>query len=270
MRTQEPNAFGSLLRYWRGARKMSQLDMAVEARVSGRHVSFVETGRSTPSREMVLLLADVLEVPLRERNTLLVAAGYAPVFRETDLGAPELRVIRRSLECVLEHHNPYPSILVDRHWNILLQNAASIRLFPRFLANPAALEPPLNSIRLLFDPNGLRPFILNWEEVAASMIQRLHRDLAAAPNDEACRTLRDELLATPGVRPEWRLADYGMEHPMILTMRLKKDDVRLNLFSAITIMDTPLDVTLQELRVDTLLPADEETEQTLQALCGSA
>ena len=270
MRGNEACAFGRLLRYWRGSRKMSQLDVALEARVSSRHVSFVETGRSAPSREMVLLLADVLEVPLRERNTLLMAAGYAPVYRETDLDAPELCVIRRSLEFVLEHHNPYPSILVDRHWNILLQNAASIRLFPRFIADRAALKTPLNSIRLLFDAKGLRPYILNWEEIAAAMIQRLHRDLAAAPNDEECRTLRDELLATEGVPPDWRLPDYGREHPVILSMRLKKEDLCLNLFSAITTMDTPLDVTLQELRVDTFLPADEETERTVRALCGSA
>lgn len=266
MRATERNPFGNLLRYWRGARKLSQLALALEAHVSIRHVSFVENGRSAPSREMVLRLADVLEVPLRERNTLLVAAGYAPIYQETDLDAPELRMVRRSIEFVLEHHNPFPSIVVDRCWNILMHNSASRRLLPRLVADPAALKAPLNSIRLLFDANGLRPFVLNWAEVAAAMIQRLHRQLVAAPNDEACRTLLDELLATDGVPASWRLPDYALQHPAVFSVRVRKEKLSLNLFSAITTLGTPLDITLQELRMDTFLPADEETERRLRAI----
>ena len=157
---------GPLLRHWRAARRVSQLDLALDADVSSRHLSFVETGRAQPSREMVLRLAEALEVPLRERNALLLAAGYAPLYRETDLGAPEMVDARHAVEFILAQQEPYPAIVVDRHWNVLLANQATHRFLALFLPGPPA--GPVNVMRLIFDPQGVRPFVENWEEVRAS------------------------------------------------------------------------------------------------------
>ena len=245
---------------------MSQLDLALAARVSSRHLSYVETGRAQPSRDMVLLLVEVLDVPLRERNTLLQAAGFAPRFRETALTAPALEPVRRSIEFMLEHHNPYPAVLVDRHWNLLMQNRASAALLPRFIAAPQAMQPPLNGMRLLFKREGLRPFICNWEEVAAAMIQRLHREAALAGNDEGTVALLKELLDVEGVPADWRKPDYAHEHPVIISIQIKRDDLELNLFSAITTLGTPLDITLQELRLETFFPADAATDKAVRSL----
>jgi transcriptional regulator with XRE-family HTH domain len=163
---------GPLLRHWRAARRVSQLDLALDADVSSRHLSFVETGRAQPSREMVLRLAEALEVPLRERNALLLAAGYAPLYRETDLGAPEMVEARLAVEFILAKQEPYPAIVVDRHWNLLLANPSTHRFLALFLPGPPA--GPVNVMRLMFDPRGVRPFVENWEEVARHLVERLH------------------------------------------------------------------------------------------------
>lgn len=261
----EVSPFGSLLRYWRGARNMSQLAVATEAEVSTRHVSFIETGKSTPSRDMVLLLAEVLEVPLRDRNALLQAAGYAPQYRETSLGAPELQPIRRSIEFMLEHHNPYPAVLVDRHWNMQMQNHAAAALLPHFVADPSAFVPPINVMRMVFHPAGLRPFIVNWNELASSLVQRLHAE-AVLTTDEGLHALLDELLSAEGVPDNWRVPDYSADHPVIIPTHVRRDDLELRLFSAITTLGTPLDITLQELRIETFFAADEQTHETIHAL----
>src|SRR5262245_200953 len=167
---------GHLIRHWRGVRRKSQLALAVQAGVSARHVGFIEVGRATPSREMLMLLAGVLDVPLRERNALLLAAGYAPVYRETGLEAPEMEHARRAVALILEHQEPYPAVVMDRHWNILSSNAAAQRFFSRLLPpakEPAATRP--NLVRSMFDPHGLRPFVANWESAAEALVQRIHR-----------------------------------------------------------------------------------------------
>lgn len=265
---RKPTALGELLRYWRGIRKLSQLDLALEAEVSARHLSFVETGRSKPSREMVLRLAEVLELSLRDRNGLLHASGFAPVYRETRLDDPELAPVRRSIEFLLSRHDPYPAVLVDRHWNQLMGNRAASAIMPRFVKSAEALTPPINTMKLLFDPAGIRPFVVNWEELAGAMVQRLHREVAHDPGDEPMCALLDMALSADGVPDSWRAPDLGAEHPIVVEMRVRRGDLELGLFSAITTLGTPLDITLQELRLETFLPADEQTEQTLRDLAG--
>ena len=169
--------FGPLLRRWRTRRRLSQLDLAVEAGVSTRHLSFIETGRAQPSREMVLLLARALDVPLRDRNDLLTMAGYAPIYRATSLEAPAMAQVRRALDFILRQQEPYPALVLDRHWNVLRVNDGSARVQAVFLDPKAVAElGPPNAMRLMFHPSGFRPYIVNWEPTAASLIQWLHRD----------------------------------------------------------------------------------------------
>jgi transcriptional regulator with XRE-family HTH domain len=189
---------GQLLRQWRAHRGLSQLDLSVEAGISARHLSFVETGRAQPSREMVLLLSRALDVPLRDRNELLVAAGYAPIYRQTDLAAPAMAQVRRALDFILRQQEPYPALVLDRHWNVLASNQGTARVQARFL-DPAAvaeLGPP-NALRLMLHPRGFRPFIENWEPTAASMIQWLHRDVVGGVGDSRTRALLDSCWPTP-------------------------------------------------------------------------
>jgi len=258
---------GPLLRHWRAARRVSQLDLALDADVSSRHLSFVETGRAQPSREMVLRLAEALEVPLRERNALLLAAGYAPLYRETGLGAPEMVDARHAVEFILDKQEPYPAIVVDRHWNLLLANPATHRFLALFLPGPPA--GPVNVMRLIFDPQGVRPFVENWEEVARHLVERVHRE-AAGPPDETTRALLQELLGYPGVPSDWRTPQLDRVPAPLLSIVYRKGDLRLSVFSTITTFGTPQDVTLQELRIECFFPADEATRVLLSGGGGAA
>src|SRR5688572_30244724 len=189
---------GPLLAYWRNRRRMSQLALATEAEVSPRHVSFIESGRSNPSRDMVLLLASVLDVPLRERNRLLAAAGFAAAYRETGLAEPQLAVIATALDAILAQHRPYPAVVLDRHWNITRASSCAERFFAFLLAGQTPPSPP-NVLRLIFHAEGLRPHITNWAEVAESLIQRVHREAVGNIVDDELQSLLDEVLAYPGV-----------------------------------------------------------------------
>jgi transcriptional regulator with XRE-family HTH domain len=258
---QRRGHIGLLLRQWRAARRISQLDLALEAGISARHLSYVETGRAQPSREMVLRLAEALQVPLRERNTLLLAAGYAPLYSETSLNTPEMAEARRAVEIILAQQEPYPAIVIDRHWNILDSNAATGRflsLFPE-----CVLSEPLNGPRLIFHPQGLRPFVENWDDVAWRIIQRVHREAASNPADLATRALLDELLNYPGVPSQWRMPDLDRAPGPLLTVDYQLNDHTLRFFSTITTFGTPQDVTLQELRIECFFPADETTRAAL-------
>ncbi len=252
---------GALLRHWRTARRISQLDLSLEAEVSSRHLSFVETGRAQPSRDMVLRLAEALEVPLRERNALLLAAGYAPVYRETGLEAPELADARRAVEFILAQQEPYPAVLLDRHWNLLLANAATGRFLARF--PECAVPGPPNAMRLLFHPQGLRPFVEDWECVAGMLIQRLHREAAGAPPDPETRALLEELLGYSGIPSRWRRPELERAPAPLLAVTYRREDLRLSFFSTITTFGTPQDVTLQELRIESFFPADDATRAVL-------
>ncbi len=254
--------FGELLRRWRVARRQSQLTLATEAEISSRHLSFLETGRAQPSREMVLLLCSTLDVPLRERNSLLIAAGYAPVYRETALLAPELAHVRRALDFMLAQQEPYPALVVDRHWNLLRQNEAAGRLLALFLDAGALAElpGPPNVVRLTFHPRGLRPYITNWEALAGPLIQQVHREAIGGVPDEGTRRLLEELLAYPGVPGRWRTPDATAQTVPLVPLSLQKGDLALRFFTTIATLGTPQDITLQELRVECFFPADEATD----------
>jgi transcriptional regulator with XRE-family HTH domain len=266
--TESP--FGRALRHWRTRRRMSQLDLALAAGVSSRHVSFVETGRASPSREMVVLLADVLEVPLRHRNDLLTAAGYAPVYRETALEAPEMTQVRRALDFMLRQQEPYPALVLDRHWNVLQVNAGSGRV-QRIFLDPATVEKlgPPNAMRLMFHPQAFRPYIVNWEATAASLVQWLHRDVWSGFGGEATRRLLDELLSYPDVPRQWRTFDLAASTAPFLPIEFRKGDLVLRYFTTLTSLGTPHDITLHELRIEAFFPADRVTEEASRRLAAS-
>jgi transcriptional regulator with XRE-family HTH domain len=256
---------GRLLRHWRTARRLSQLELALDADISSRHLSYVETGRSQPSREMVLRLADALEIPLRERNALLVAAGYAPRYFETGLAAPELAQMRSAIELILRHQEPYPAFVLDRHWDIRMSNQAAPRC-TRFLLGAEPTES--NMMRLVLHPNGVRPMMVNWEETAGDLIRHLHNQVAAAPSDERAKSLLAEVLAYPDVPAQWRTREIGAPTTPLLTTIFRKGDIELRFFSTITSFGTPHDVTLEEVRIECSFPADEATDTACRELFG--
>jgi len=263
--------FGALLRQWRSRRRLSQLDLADEADVSARHVSFIETGRAQPSREMVLLLARALDVPLRDRNDLLVSAGFAPMYRASSLQAPALGQARRALDFILRQQEPYPALVLDRHWNVLQVNEGSARVQARFLdAQAVATLGPPNAMRLMFHPRAFRPWVVNWEATAASLIQWLHRDAVSGYGDAVTRALLQELLAYPEVPRQWRSLDLDASPAPFLPIEFARDGLRLRYFTTLTTLGTPHDITLQELRIESFFPADEATEDASRALAAGA
>jgi transcriptional regulator with XRE-family HTH domain len=260
---QAGTEIGALLRHWRTARHLSQLALALDAQVSSRHLSYVETGRSQPSREMVLRLADALDIPLRARNALLVAAGYAPLYFETGLEAPEMAQLRSAIGLILQHQEPYPAFVLDRHWNIRMSNHAATRC-TRFLLGAEPTEQ--NMIRLVVHPNGLRPVLVNWEEIAGDLIRHLHTQIAASPSDERAKALLAEVLAYPGVPARWGSREIGTPTTPLLTTVFRKAEVELRFFSTITTFGTPRDVTLEELHIECSFPADEATATACREL----
>ena len=243
---------------------MSQLGLAQEAELSARHLSFVETGRAQPSRETLLQLARALEVPPRARNELLAAAGFAAIYRETALDAPEMAQVRRAVEFMLRQQAPYPAIVLDRHWNIVMANEAMGRVMSLFLTpQEAAAAGAPNVMRLTYHPQGLRSWIVNWEETASAYIQWLHRDLLRT-GDEQTGALLDELLSYPGIPRDWLALDLDASTLPFLAMEFRKSDVRLSFFTTIASLGTPYDVTLHELRIESFFPADEATDTMLR------
>jgi transcriptional regulator with XRE-family HTH domain len=250
---------GDHLREWRRRRRMSQLDLACEAEISSRHLSFVETGRAAPSREMVLRLAERLEVPMRERNVLLVAAGYAPVFPERSLESPELSAAREAIRIILEGHKPYPAFALDRHWNLVMSNGALPQLFDG--VDPALLQPPVNVVRLSLHPKGVAPRIVNLAEWRAHMLARLRRqiDLTADP------VLIDLLAEAQAYGPPAR---HGRGTEMVVPFRVRVAGEVLSFFTTTLVFGTPVEVTLSELAVESFLPADAETAAAVHRLAG--
>jgi transcriptional regulator with XRE-family HTH domain len=257
---------GALIKQWRERRRMSQLSLALEAEISTRHLSFLETGRAQPSREMLLLLARTLDIPLRGRNELLIAAGYAPIYHETALDAPELAQARRALDFMLRQQEPNPAMVLDRHWNILRTNEAMGRVMGIFL-DPVAVEAlgPANAMRLSYHPAALRPYIVNWEATAAAFIQWLHRDFLRT-GDAETRRLLEELLSYPDVPRRWQTLDLDASTAPFLAIELARGDARFSFFTLLASLGTPYDITLHELRIECFFPADAATEQALAAL----
>jgi transcriptional regulator with XRE-family HTH domain len=252
------NPAGVLLRQWRDVRGKTQLDLSFDAGVSQKHISFVESGRSVPSRQMLLDLAQALQVPLRERNELLVAAGYAPLYSDQTLDAPLMSSISKALQRMLRQHEPFPAIVMDRYWNVLMANDAAPRFFDCFI-DLTEWPKPRNLLHLMFDPTGLRPFVANWPETVRGLLGRVYREALGRVIDERTKTLLGELSQYPGVKPEWRAPSSSEPMPMI-PLTFVKDGVRLNYFSMITTVGTPQTVAAEELRLESMFPADDTTE----------
>lgn len=254
---------GGLIREWRMRRRLSQLDLAADAEISQRHLSFVESGRAMPSREMVLHLAEQLEVPLRQRNQLLLAAGYAPTFSESTLDDPLLAPAMAAVEMVLKGHEPFPAIAVDRHWNLVAANAALAPLLED-IADASLLAPPANVLRLSLHPAGLAPRIANLHDWRRHLLARLRRQIDAS-GDPTLTELERELLSYPGASPTSRPthpATAAIAHPLRLMMGRQV----LSFISTITVFGTPIDVTLSELAIESFFPADPDTAGLLQKL----
>ncbi len=260
---------GNLLREWRQRRRMSQLDLSLEAEISTKHLSFLETGRSQPSREMVLNLAERLEIPLRERNVLLMAAGYAPVFSERRLEDPALRAATKAVEMVLTGHEPYPALAVDRHWTLVAANKAVGRLIAG--ADAALLRPPVNVLRLSLHPGGLAPRIANLAQWRAHVLARLRRQIDASA-DPVLGELLAEFSAYPTPRSQvtHRRECEPEQASVVVPFRLATERGTLSFFSTTTVFGTPLDITLSELALEAFFPADATTAQILRELCYQA
>jgi transcriptional regulator with XRE-family HTH domain len=267
--TKEPSPFGKLLREWRRLRRRSQLDLGLEAEVSARHLSFLETGRARPSREMVLLLSSMLDVPLRERNGLLQAAGFAPAYRETALSEPAMAEMVAALRLILRQQEPFPARVVDRHWDLVMVNEAYLTTLGWVLGMACDLAPyavlsapRTNVLRVLFAPDGVRPHIVNWVDVARDVVARVRRE-AAFDGDAATQALLADLEAASGLAATAALSGPAAQ-AMVIPVVLEAGGRTLRFFSTITTLGAPQDVTLAELRIEAFHPADPATEAALR------
>jgi transcriptional regulator with XRE-family HTH domain len=256
------NELGTLMRYWRGVRGKSQLELSLDTGISQRHISFIESGRSTPSRQTLDDVAQALDVPFRERNVLLQAAGYAAIYAESPLDASEMQGLRKALERMLRQHEPFPAIVMDRYWNVLMTNEHAPRFFGSFI-DMAARQGPRNMLHLIFDPAGMRPFMLDWEKTARSLIQRVYRESVGRVIDEKTKDLLRELYAYPDVKVDWKMPGTlpSSSAEPVIPLRFSKDGVALNYFSLVTTVGTPQTISAQELRIECMFPADAETEE---------
>lgn len=258
--------FPDLLRNWRKSRKISQGNLALEAGVSQRHLSFLESGRSAPSRQMVLTLASSLSLPLREQNALLNAAGFANMYSHKSLDAEELAQAKHALEIILKHHEPYPAVVIDRNWNLLLMNEANSKVFGHFI-DPVSIWQEIggtapNIIRLVLHPGGLRNFLVDWHELALYFIANLEAELSNNPYNSEARQLLDEIKAYPDMPNNLNHAEPPKPY---LELTATKGDITMSFFTVVSTFGTPQDVTLQELRIETFFPSDSATEEILKS-----
>jgi transcriptional regulator with XRE-family HTH domain len=249
---------GELLRYWRQVRGRSQLELAADARTTPRYVSFVETGRAQASRRMVIRLASALDVPLRERNALLLAAGYAPLYSAGSLDATELDRVQGALTSMLTHHDPFPAVVMDRGWNVLRANAGAARLFGGLLA-PAALPEPANVLRLMIEPGPVREAVSNWDVVVPTLLERARREAVGGVLDAETGALVDELCSAPGVDALVGEIPAAVGSAPVIDVCFEFAGASLSFFSVVSTIGTPIDVTAQELRLEAFFPSDEQT-----------
>jgi transcriptional regulator with XRE-family HTH domain len=258
-----PNAVGPMLRHWRQVRHLSQLDLSATSGVSQRHLSFVETGKARPSRQLVLHLARVLEVPLRDRNALLQAAGFAAVYPQSGWDDDQVRPAREAIEFLLRRHEPYPAVVLDRHWNLVAANPAAGRMIATF-AGPDGVEVARgNAMRLIVHPDGLRRSIVNWTEVGGHMADRIRREAASYPDDDDLQALAEELLATIGDVPH---SPPDATLPMTVETQMRHEGREVSTISMLATVGGALDVTVSELVVELFFPADPASAATLQAM----
>ena len=262
--TSKVTAFGPRLKWWRAHRGLSQLGLAGSAEISQRHLSFLESGRAAPSREMVLRLCAVLDLPLRQQNALMLAAGFAPVWRESDLSDPELAQVSGALDSMLAQQEPYPAFVVDRRWNLMRANKGAGSLVAFLLG--AAPSGAVNLADALVAPDVLRPFIENWEEVAVHFLRSVQADAVADGTEETAGLLR-RLTAYPGVPPLSRVAPLETHAP-VLGIHFRKADTALRVFTTIATLGTPQDITLQEIRIECFFPSDPSSAALLRGWAG--
>lgn len=264
--------FPALLKHWRRRRGLSQLDLALIADVSARHVSFLETGRSRPSPEMVVQLASSLGLPLRQVNAMLRAAGHDPVYDETEEAIPA--VVTSALTLLKEHHEPFPLIVVDRTYDVLDMNRGAARLFASILGDGVAspqdptdvVAEGLNLARLTFDPNGAQPWLANFDEVGRELLWRIQREVLADPDDGEIQDLLDDLLAMPTIDPDWRQVDLQVPSDPALILHMRRDGVDLRFLTTITAFQAPQNVAVEHLRIETWFPCDDMTTEICNAL----
>ena len=252
---------GALLRHWRDLRGKSQIELSLDTGVSQRHISFIESGRSVPSRETLMELAGALDIPFRDRNTLLLAAGFAPLYAEDAWNAKEMQSVTGAVSRMLRQHEPFPAVVMDRYWNVVMANDAAPRFFNCFI-DMSARKGPRNLLHLLFDPDGLRPFVVDWENMARSLIQRVYREAVGHFVDVKTKELLTALLAYPGVKAEWQRPAVPNTAPYmpVIPYSFRYRDTVLNYFSMVTTVGTPTTVAAQELRIECMFPTDEATE----------
>ena len=258
------NELGALLRHWRDVRGKSQFDLSLDTDVSQKQISFVERGRSVPNRQTLVAIAQALDVPLRDRNTLLLAAGYAPIYSESDWDSTEMKSLTDALKRILRQHEPFPAMVLDRYWNVLMTNESAPRFFNCF-TDVAAHSEPMNMLHFLFDPRGMRPFIANWEAIAKGLFERVYRESVGRVVDDRTKKLLAALLAYPDVKSEWK-NPVTLSFMPVIPISFMKDGQMLNYFSMVTTVGTPQTVAAQELRIECMFPADEETESRHLAL----
>jgi transcriptional regulator with XRE-family HTH domain len=264
---------GRLLRQWRDIRGKSQLNLSLDAGVSQRHISFIESGRSIPGRQVLMDIAQTLDIPLRERNALLLAAGYAPLYSDAAWNSVEMQSINSALARILRQHDPFPAVVMDRYWNVLMANESASRFF-NFFIDMSARKSPRNILHLMFDPEGMRPFIANWDNAARGLYQRVFRESVGRVIDEGSKQLLAALEGYPDVRDDWKLPAGGESAatalPVIPLSFIQGGDGKLlNYFSMVTTVGTPQTIAAQELRVECMFPADAATEVNHQILMGS-
>jgi len=269
----QPDMFGPMLRTWRRRRGASQLSLALQSGVSQRHVSFLESGRAKPSREMVVQLATALDVPLRQRNAMLLAAGFAPVYRESNLAAPELMPVRQAIERMLKQQEPYPAVVIDRLWNFLQGNEAAAA-FTIFLFEGPPPDPPPgkqpNLLRWLLDPGALRSKVANWEEVARYLVSTTYAEILADGGEPKALAYIEEIMAYPDVPASFRKLRFEDRPPPVLTVDYIVGGRSLSVFTTIATLGTPQDITLQEVRIECFFPADDRSDALFRSLAAKS
>ena len=261
-----PDLFGPMLRTWRRRRGASQLALALQSGVSQRHVSFLESGRAKPSREMVVQLTTALDVPLRQRNTMLLAAGFAPVYRESNLAAPELAPVRQAIDRMLKQQEPYPAVVIDRLWNLLQANEAANAFTVFLFEGPPPPGKGPNILQWLLDPKALRSKISNWEEVARYLVSTTYAEILADGGEPKALAFVEEIMAYPDVPASFRKLRFEERPAPVLTVDYLVGGKALSVFTTIATLGTPQDITLQEVRIECFFPADDRSDALFRSL----
>ena len=269
----QPDMFGPMLRTWRRRRGASQLALALQSGVSQRHVSFLESGRARPSREMVVQLSTALDVPLRQRNAMLLAAGFAPAYRETNLAAPELLPVRKAIDHMLKQQEPYPAVVIDRLWNLIQANEAATAFTVFLFEGPPPAPPPgkpPNLLRWLLDPKALRGKISNWEEVARYLVSTTYAEILADGGEPKALAFIEEIMAYPDVPASFRKLRFEERPTPVLTVDYLVGGKALSVFTTIATLGTPQDITLQEVRIECFFPADDRSDALFKSLAAKS